>query len=71
MPFELTNGNPPKSVKEKVAVEDDPVEAIRLWDASYRQRVVRCPVFLSTAAEFIDLDFWKDSRHTESADDHW
>jgi len=65
MPFELTNGNPPKSVKEKVAVEDDPVKAIRLWDASYRQRIVRCPVFLSTAAEFIDLEHPPQVRESQ------
>jgi hypothetical protein len=64
-PFELTNRNLPKTVKERLAVEDDPVKAIRLWDASYRQRIAMWPVFLSTAAEFIDLEHPPQVRESQ------
>jgi len=55
-PFELTNGDPPKEVKERMAGECDPVRAVRLWDATYRQRVAKWPVFLATRADFIELN---------------
>jgi hypothetical protein len=54
MPFELTNGDPPKEVRKRR--EHDPVRISRLWDASYRKRIGKWPVFLATEAEFIDLN---------------
>jgi hypothetical protein len=54
-PFELTNGHPPKEVKERMAAENDFVRAVRLWDATYRGRVDKFPVFLATEADFIEL----------------
>ncbi len=54
-PFELTNGDPPAKVKERVAAESDFPLAIRLWDATYRRRVTQWPVFLATKAEFLEL----------------
>jgi hypothetical protein len=54
--FELTNRNLPKTVKERLAGEDDPAKAIRLWDATYRQRIAKWPVFLATEPEFMELD---------------
>ncbi len=54
-PFELTNGHLPKKVKERLAAERDFVRAVRLWDATYRRRVDKWPVFLATEAEFIKL----------------
>jgi hypothetical protein len=36
--------------------ENDPVRLIRLWDATYRQRVVRWPVFLATEPNFLELN---------------
>jgi hypothetical protein len=55
-PFEFTNGDPPAEVKKRMAAKRDSVQAIRLWDATYRQRVARWPVFLATRAEFIELN---------------
>jgi hypothetical protein len=54
-PFELTNGDPPAVIKKRLAAEGDYVRAIRLWDAIYRGRVARFPVFLVTKAEFLEL----------------
>jgi len=54
-PFELTNGHPPKEVKLRLAAENDSVRAIRLWDATYRRRVDKWPVFLATEADFIEV----------------
>jgi hypothetical protein len=54
--FELSNGDPPKEVRERMAGESDPVRAVRLWDATYRQRVAKWPVFLATQADFIELN---------------
>ncbi len=53
--FELTNGNPPAEVKKRVRLESNPRLAIRLWDATYRQRISEWPVFLVTTAEFLQL----------------
>lgn len=53
--FELTNGNPPAKVKKRVAAESDFRLAVRLWDATYRRRVTKWPVFLATKAEFLEL----------------
>jgi hypothetical protein len=52
-PLELTNGDPPKEVKERE--EHDPVRVIRLWDATYRQRISKWPVFLATKPDFLEL----------------
>lgn len=54
-PFERTNGNPPKEVKEQLSSAVDLTRAIRLWDWTYRKRVSKYPVFLATVAEFLDL----------------
>lgn len=53
--FELTNGNPPASVKRRVVAESGSRVAVRLWDATYRRRVRKWPVFLATRVEFLDL----------------
>ena len=53
--FGLTNGMPPASVRSRVAAQQDPIRAVRLWNATYRGRVARWPVFLVTEAEFLDL----------------
>jgi hypothetical protein len=54
-PWELTNGDPPPEIKKRVDDNSDPVHVIRLWDATYRQRIVKWPVFLATEREFIEL----------------
>ena len=55
-PFELTNGDPPAEVKKRVAAAKyDFVGVIRLWDATYRERIAKHPVFLATEAEFLEL----------------
>jgi hypothetical protein len=51
--LELTNCDPPKEVREREEI--DPVRIIRLWDATYRQRIGKWPVFLATETEFMDL----------------
>jgi hypothetical protein len=53
-PFEFTNGDPPDEVKQRG--ENDPVRVIRLWDATYRQRIGKWPVFLATETEFLELN---------------
>jgi hypothetical protein len=53
-PLELTNGDPPKEVKERQ--EHDPVRLIRLWDATYHQRIRKWPVFLTTRPDFLELN---------------
>ena len=53
--FELTNGNPPAEVRKRIIAEPDFRLAIRLWDATYRQRVAKWPVFLATESEFLEL----------------
>jgi hypothetical protein len=53
-PLELTNGDPPTEVKQ--LGEHDPVRIIRLWDATYRKRIARWPVFLATEAVFLELN---------------
>ncbi len=53
--FELTNRDPPVSVKERILSENDPVRAVRLWDAGYRSRVAKWPVFLVTEPDFLDV----------------
>jgi hypothetical protein len=55
-PLELTNGDPSKQVRERMRGVNDPVRVIRLWDATYRQRVADRPVFLATEPEFLDLN---------------
>jgi hypothetical protein len=55
-PFELTNRMPPASVRGRVGAQRDPRRAVRLWNATYRGRVARWPVFLVTAAEYLELD---------------
>jgi hypothetical protein len=54
-PFEFTSGEPPKKIKDRIAIESDFNRAVRLWDMTYRQRVAKWPVFLATEAEFIEL----------------
>lgn len=56
-PLELarTNGRPPADVQRRVATAVDPERAIRLWDAGYRSRVTRSPVFLVCSAEYLEL----------------
>jgi hypothetical protein len=53
--FELTNRNPPVEVKEKMAAEKNFERTVRLWDAAYRSRVARWPVFLATEPLFLDV----------------
>lgn len=53
--MELTNGMPPAAVRERIAAQADPSRALRLWNATYRGRVARWPVFLVTKPEFLDL----------------
>ncbi len=53
--FEFTNGDPPPEIKRRVAAESNYRLAIRLWDATYRARITRWPVFLATKAEFLEL----------------
>jgi hypothetical protein len=55
-PLELTNGDPPNEVKMRMMAEHDPVRVIRLWDATYRKRIARWPVFLATEVTFIELN---------------
>lgn len=55
-PLERTNRDPPREVRERMVGENDPVRLIRLWDATYRQRVVRWPVFLATEPNFLELN---------------
>jgi hypothetical protein len=55
-PFELTNGNPPAEVNLRLTGEPDFRAAIRLWDATYRSRVSKWPVFLATKPEFLELN---------------
>ena len=65
-PFELTNGDPPAEVKKRMAAaKHDLVGVIRLWDATYRQRVVHWPVFLATALEFLALNSPPQLRETQ------
>jgi hypothetical protein len=54
-PYELTNGNPPAKIKERIRSESDFAHAIRCWERLYRQRVKKWPVFLATEAEFLEL----------------
>ncbi|MFZ1005352.1 MAG: hypothetical protein WAN65_00840, partial [Candidatus Sulfotelmatobacter sp.] len=55
-PLELTNGDPPNEVRIRMMDEHDPVRVIRLWDATYRKRIARWPVFLATEVTFIELN---------------
>jgi hypothetical protein len=54
-PFHLTNGRPPADVAKRIDGTRDPATAIRLWDATYRGRVTRWPVFLACESEFLEL----------------
>jgi hypothetical protein len=54
MPFELTNGNPPPTIKAHIA-DWKPERVVRLWDASYRSRIASWPAFLVTRCEFLEL----------------
>lgn len=54
-PFELTNRHPPAEVLARVNAEDDPVRAVRLWDATYARRAEMWPVFLACKAMFLEL----------------
>jgi hypothetical protein len=54
-PLELTNGNPPAEIKRRFSIVSEPERAVRLWDAGYRQRVMKWPVFLVCKASFLDL----------------
>jgi hypothetical protein len=53
--FERTNGRPPAIVRRRVSAQSDFHLAIRLWDATYRIRITKWPVFLSTKVEFLEL----------------
>lgn len=54
-PLELTNGNPPADIKRRFLIVSEPERAIRLWDAGYRQRIARWPMFLACNARFLDV----------------
>ena len=56
IPLEFTNRRPPPKIRKLVVAEREPARTIRLWDAAYRQRVARWPVFLVTKAEFLELN---------------
>lgn len=53
--LELTNGNPPKEIKARGDWKADPALAIRLWDATYRNRIRKWAVFLACQAEYLEL----------------
>ena len=53
--FELTNGNPPKEIKERASKYSDS-DIIRLWDRTYRSRIKEWPVFVATKPEFLNLN---------------
>lgn len=54
-PYEQTNKDPPKEVKQRIDVENNPAQAIRLWDNGYRARARNYPVFLACRADFLEL----------------
>ncbi len=62
--FEFTDGDAPKKIKDRIGVDIDFKDAVRLWDAFYRPRVGRWSVFLATEAEFVNL---KDPRQLSDA----
>jgi hypothetical protein len=53
--LDLTNGSPPIEVRRRVRAVDDPQNAVRFWDATYRQRVRKCSIFVVTIVEFLEL----------------
>jgi hypothetical protein len=53
--FDLTNGKPPNSVKQRIAAEAAPEKAVRLWDAIYRSRITKSPMFVVCEPEFLKL----------------
>ncbi|HEY3911203.1 MAG TPA: hypothetical protein VGM07_15125 [Stellaceae bacterium] len=53
--YERTNRDPPKEVKQRIDVEKNPEQAIRLWDLGYRARARDYPVFLACRADFLEL----------------
>jgi|SRR5208283_1187834 len=55
-PLEFTNGSPPAEVRKRVEGKQVSIRIVRLWDATYRQRVTKWPVFLATEAEVIELN---------------
>ncbi len=56
IPLEFTDRRPPPKIRKLVVAERQAARTIRLWDATYRQRVAKCPVFLVTKAEFLELN---------------
>jgi len=54
-PLELTNGHPPAEIRARFPIASEPERAIRLWDAGYRQRVAKWPVFLICNTVLLDL----------------
>jgi len=54
-PLELTNGHPPAEIRARFPIASEPERAIRLWDAGYRQRIAKWPVFLVCRATLLDL----------------
>ena len=52
----LTHCIVPKKVKERVDLTSDPERAIRYWDALYKERANACPIFVTTKADFLELE---------------
>jgi len=53
--FELTNRMPPNTVKNRIIGQPNRVRAVRLWNATYRGRVARWPMFLVTIPEYLNI----------------
>jgi hypothetical protein len=53
-PLNSRTGDAPQEVMERG--EHDAVCIVRLWDATYRKRIARWPVFLVSEVELLDLN---------------
>jgi hypothetical protein len=55
LPFHLTNGLPPLAIRARMKSGIDHGRIVELWDATYRQRIRRWPVFLACKCIYLSL----------------
>jgi hypothetical protein len=63
--YDRTNRNPPSEVKVRANAENDPTQAVRLWDASYAHRARHYGVFLTCRTDFLELWHPPVLRHAD------
>jgi hypothetical protein len=64
-PLNLTHRWPPAPIRERMRAGLDDAQVVRLWDATYRGRIVRWPVLVACTPVYRDLRFPPQVRHQD------